>query len=118
MGTPLLYHFGQDLSSGLARKRAPSKTSPALRSQAMRKPCFTMMRTEFDGFRPEGDKPSEENIRAFLNFVTSSVDQWIEKPIDDWDEVLELTYGAVAFFRTYYCGEDPGQMPVMTPSDP
>ena len=111
MGTPLLYHFGQDLSSGLARKRAPSKTSPALRFQEMPKPSFENMRAEYDGFRPEGAKPSEENIKAYLKLVIRGVTDWIDKPIEDWDEVLDLTYRSIAFFRTYYCGEDPGKMP-------
>ena len=118
MGTPLLYHFGQDLSSGLARKRAPSKTSPALRFQAMRKPSFTNMRTEYDGFRPEGDKPSKENIRAFNKFIARALIDARQGEMDTWDDVLDLTQQKINFFRVYYCGECPSQMPSITRSDP
>ena len=77
----------------------------------MRKPSFEMMRAEFDGFLPEKNKPSKHNIRAFLKLIVQGVVDQHPQELKTWDDVLWLTYNQIAFFRVYYCGEDPSSMP-------
>ena len=77
----------------------------------MRKPNFKALRSEMDGYLPEGEAPSKDNIEAFLLNVCRPVDDAREGELETWDDVLELTYGALAFFRVYYCGECPSTMP-------
>ena len=77
----------------------------------MRNPQFNQMRAEADGFSPCDGKPSEENIEAFMDFICRGIAEAREGELETWDDALAFAYAQLAFFRTYYCGEDPGRMP-------
>ena len=77
----------------------------------MRTPQFNQVRAEADGFSPCDGRPSEANIQAFKEFLCRGIDDAREGELDTWDDVIAYAYSQLAFFRTYYCGEDPGKMP-------
>ena len=77
-----------------------------------------MMRTRMDGFSPEGDKPSAANVMAFAKYLSESVLTDLQGEPSDWDEILDSAYSKLAFFRVYYCGECPSQMPLIRSIDP
>ena len=64
-----------------------------------------------DGFSPCDGRPSEKNVQAFKEFLCRGIDEAREGELDTWDDVMAFAYAQLAFFRTYYCGEDPGKMP-------
>lgn len=74
-------------------------------------PDFSLMRTEFDGFKPEKNRPSRKNIRALGKFLTFDSDDCDMNDFYNWDQVIAATYERLAFFRKYYCSEDlPGPL--------
>ena len=77
----------------------------------MRNPQFNQMRAEYDGYSPEGDKPSQANVKAFVRAIALTLHEAREGELDTWDDVLALTYDQLAFFRVYYCGENSSSMP-------
>ena len=77
----------------------------------MRNPQFNQLRAEMDGFIPCEGLPSKENVQAFMEFICSGIEEAREGELDTWDDLLDLAYSKLAFFRVYYCGEDPGKMP-------
>ena len=64
-----------------------------------------------DGFSPSEGWPSHENVKAFVRFLSEGIEEAPEEETDTWDDVLDLAYSKLAFFRVYYCGEDPADMP-------
>ena len=77
----------------------------------MRNPQFNQMRAGMDGFSPCDGKPSEENIQAFMDFLCRPIEEAREGELNSWDDALAFAYAQLAFFRVYYCGEEPRHMP-------
>ena len=75
----------------------------------MHQPDFSLTRAGIDGFTPEGDKPSRENLEALGQFITRSATDFLPLEPKDWDEALSLMYRALAFWRNYYCGVTPDE---------
>ena len=70
------------------------------------------MRAGFDGFTPEERRPDGTalpellNREAFANFLFVDNEELDFEGINNWSQLLKLTYERIAFFRKYYCGED------------
>ena len=64
-----------------------------------------------DGFSPSEGWPSDKNVQAFMEIICSGIEEAREGELETWDDVLVLAYSKLAFFRVYYCGEDPASMP-------
>ena len=95
------------LVSGVARKRAQTRTSPALRlSMAVHEPDFSQLLGAMHGFKPEQDKLIRSNVDNLSTYLFEDMFCGLHGEMDNWDDVLGLLYRRLAFFRAYFCAVD------------
>ena len=73
---------------------------------ATHEPDFNQLLGHVHGFEAEKGKLLPSNVDKLSTYLIDDAFCGLHGPMDNWDDLLQLVYQRLAFFRLYYCGID------------